>query len=44
MQRIDHYFLAKILDFGSLVEKFTDIVMLFKDKMNIFWKKNFFSG
>ena len=30
-KRIDHYFLAKILRFGSLIKKFTDIIMLFKN-------------
>ena len=27
MQQSDHYFLAKILCFGNLIEKFTDIIM-----------------
>ena len=35
MQRVDHYLLAKILRFGSVIEKFTDIIMLFNEKNRV---------
>ena len=37
MQRIDRYLLAKILRFGSLIGKLTDIIMLFIEQNTVLY-------